>query len=555
MKTLKKFYLNPLSISITLILTLSGCRHSLNAGHYEGNLLKRVDNQTQTEPIKVEIQKIDSKTFDIRVNNLNDDPITYARIQRSSVKHQLTITSDLFSQSTVEIKKIVAPQLDGLAESSQRCYALYTEKSVEFCFEKDRFLFQIRDSTQEVIYEISANLFSTESEIAFEEPVTLKLSSAIERAFRQNFDSRIAYEQRTRAHYSVQSAFANLFPHLTSNLIWNTTPDYVSAIATLQAIVPFLLPTYWIDAKISEIDEDVADLSLTTMRANLATNVEEMTYGLHRDFNTLKAHQKAIQLTLKWRDQILKPENQSPLAPQAKKTLDSLMSDLKSDSQGLENLIQQSRIALAETLGYRNPEAIQTIEVDSDELLSSEPSPVDPLATAKLASERALEVKEIDLSKRKTWFGKLANLFFWIDPSSDAKQSLGANTYFQQKEGRSRIEENRMRREQTRLTIHKNVYKLSLAYNLVITSVNETGRIRHEAAKNIVAASSSPSIDAVETFSIKIHEYLKALIIHEAALAQFRIFRARMDRNLLRGNFIRLQPRIERGSETFKTQL
>ena len=534
--------------SIILGITFSGCRGQLNPGHYEGSLLQNLQEEVLEQAVKIEVKKLNNTAISIEIKNSSGIRIAKASVRRSK-RHQIEIESDLLSKYPILANRVESNDPEKY-DNNTRCYSTYSSVSIEFCFRKDRFLLQVVDQSHNPILRLSANAFEEEKKFELEKPVKLDLTKAIALAFAQNFDSKIAYEHVLQARYAAMAAYLNLVPHLTSNLIWNAAPNYITFIATLQGLAPFLLPSYWFQAKEASIDKEVKELSLIIMRANLATTTEELTYSLQRDTSIVSSEQSFMLQVLDFQTKVI----QSTISEHPKTHLLELaqfiLESLQSDLGDMSKLIRQDRYSLAQTLGYHNIEAIETIRIDQENLTIEQASKlsVDPHWMAGLASERSFELRQLDDLKRIAKLKKLENFFIWLDPTGDPKQSLGLNTIPQQAQASSQLREIEVQRDQLKTLIYQNAYKLALDYNEAIKSHGDIKRDLDVIDFNLDAVLSEVLNGApVHLASLKdrAQKYVASLIARETSLANFRMARAKKDRYLLMGYYTQLLPKLQ----------
>ena len=202
-----------------------------------------------------------------------------------------------------------------------------------------------------------------------EGPTEISLAPAIDDAFQRNYDSRVAFEHVYQAKNSALAAWLNLLPHITANLIWHAPmPTYVSTIATLQGLTPFVLPTFYMDARCASYNTKVQRDALLSLQADLASNLEQLFYSYERDSKLLEVHQKVLNL-LDGLETQLREKNPEPFQPEIQALLDlkyTLRETAQTTLTGLERVLIEDRYALSRALGKHNPEAITKVSVGNE---------------------------------------------------------------------------------------------------------------------------------------------------------------------------------------------
>lgn len=547
---------------VCLFGSLVGCKDKLASGHYEGNLWHPVNQERVQESVKIEVSSLQKNAFLIDVKTLDGVSAFAASFYLLKTK-QLKIYSNFLEldgvlADSVRRAEFKDPEFDGEAQCFRSRQDLPVENTLEFCFKRDRFFLEIYDQAHTSIFEMSANSFTVEPPFTLEDPLTLSLTEAVEIAFQRNFSSRIAYQQALQARFAAMAAYLNLVPHLTTNLIWNTAPNYITYIATLQGLVPFLLPSYWFQAKEASLDQEIRDLALVVMRANLVTTVEELTYSLKRDEAVVEALQGFLRETQSFQERLnrgdLSVESQRLLREVADFTAEALTSDLGD----MGKLIRQDRFSLAQALGFHNIEAIQEVNIDQEVLTIDLAVPIDPHATAQLATERAFELRQLDDLRKIARLKKLQNYFIWLDPTGDPKQSLGLNTFPQQKQLKSQVLELEIEREETKTRIYQNTFKLALDYNESIQSFRDIQKdldlIQFNFQEILSDAIQGHPVH-LECLKTEAQKYSASLVARQMILANYRIARAKKDRFLLAGYYSQILPRLQKLPEFRQSRL
>ncbi len=535
-----------------LIFGLSGCRRSLVSGHYEG-VYGEIQNEIWNEiPIEMEVSQKDPDhaTLKITTHEGMKFPLTQLRF----IGTKLELDAPWLARDTIELQSVPKKQIstrlnpEGVGEQVL-CFSSEKPLFIEICNEKTQLSLRIFDQFHVLIKSISARFHHEIAPLTLELPLKLKLSEAIQLALSQNFDVKIRYQQWIQSHYEAKAAYLNLIPHLTTNLIWNAQPSFITFISTLQAWAPFILPTYWLQAANAKSLEEVKRLEVTSLRQGLISTTEELCYALIRDEAILKVQLDSYEEFLGLKQKL----HANGIDPQVNRVLQdliqSILDSLESDTADIKEVIRADRFAIASTLGLRNIEAIESVSIDHEKLPLERAAPLDPIALGNLATRRSLEIEQILLTKKiaERWIWE--NLFNWVDPFGDPKQGLGFNIPVQQKARRSRIQEINEQGNQIQTQLLNSTHRLVLKYNQALKT---HGIILDQMKSDEFNFEELLALKKDDLLTFDIEENKKAAlkrvghkIAEQISLANFRIARAQLDRNLCQGYCSLLMPQME----------
>lgn len=530
-----------------LTLALTGCRHDLKPGHYEGNLIWQQSTTSSGDPIGIDV-RFDHKAGElhphqgiIELKDIHGDMLTVLGLENLQ-SSQFDLLLSAVRPEPFHLKR--RPKTDGHPEL--RCFVHDTDWIAEFCYEKNHLTLSVYDAGGVGVFKVMASNFVQEGFFPFEEPVSFPLSDAIRRALLGNLDSRIAFEHIVQAKYSVMTAYLNLIPHLTSNLIWNAQPSFITYIATAQGLVPFLFPSYWLEARQSQWDKKIKEDAEVILKADLAAMVEQMAYAYDRDQQIARIQDETLNSVVHYRAKLTDLETQGKVRAGAAKSLKRLEEKIKSDRQSVANLLREERYALSQALGFHNPEGVQGIEVP----------PFDPSACGEVmtredlaftASRRSFEVQQLDYLKKITSLKKVELFFTWIDPTGDPKSSFGFNTISQVKMANSQLHELELKREQLKIAIFQNAYRVADDYNATLEGLKQS--LANPSRKD-------SDLDQILAHGLKTRRFMPKAITHHvrnylsqeigkiANVAAYRISRSKVDRLLLSGYFDLLLPHL-----------
>ncbi len=529
-------------LSVCFIFTTTGCKDHLLAGHYEGNLLKKIESGYTTTPVHIDITYSSPSKGTLQIKNQQGNKITSIQVSATHKNH-LTLNAPTFGIGPIELSKVA---LKNNIEKFQ-CYNYHSNVNVELCFNENQIYLKFMDKDFSPLCTLSGNSFTDENEFSLEPPQNISLLKAIDQAFESNYDSRIALKHVVQARNSAIAAWLNLLPHLTSNLIWNASPSYISAVATVQSLAPFLLPTYWLQAKEASINVKIKKDAQLITQADLVSILEQQFYTFERDSNISQTHQFVLDHLDTFQNGLLEKVQSNPVSKDLFDMSTSLIDLVKSTQSGVDRVLKEERFGISQALGFHNPNAIQSITIGEELLPIEKASLIEDKPLAEWAMSRSFELQQMDYMIQIGNLKEIELYFTWIDPAGDPKSGFGFNLIGQVKVSKSQIEELKLMREQLKSITYQNAYRIALDYNQALESYQMNKIAPDQAQPHFVTLlNQALSEDSVPAHSIKssIQEYLSDRIRWETNLAAFRVARAKKDRLLLAGYYERLLPQL-----------
>lgn len=483
-----------------------------------------MDSKYKIDPIHLDVAYQSPNQVRVEVKNHSQEIITTLFITRPR-KHQILLQLKGLQNGYYLLKKVPTQEQVDPSKCFATSESLRAKPNVSLCFNSAQVYLKLIDLAQ--MLTISGSLFRNEAPVVFEPPQEFSLGDSIREALHKNYDSRISLEHILQARASAIAAWLNLLPHLTTNLIWNAPlPTYVSVVATLQGLTPFLLPTWWMEGKIANLNSKVERDAHSILQADLASNIEQLFYSFERDSKIMSAYQRVSLLTAGHEE---------------------LHRWVQSLQDGLDRVLKEDQYAISLALGKHNPEAIEKISIGEELQTAEQASPVDRAELADWAHHRSFELDQLDYLIQISKIKKLELFFTWLDPSGDQKNSLGLNLVGQVPLAKSQIHELEIKREQLKSIIYRNSYLLALEYNAAL-DLCKKGKSREEIETNFnqlisdLAEVNSPATS--ESLKKVIQGYLGDIAQYENQLAAFRVARAKKDRLILEGYFEELMPQL-----------
>ncbi|MEO5971272.1 MAG: hypothetical protein ABIQ95_15200, partial [Bdellovibrionia bacterium] len=461
-------------ISVVVVtISFGGCRHKLPLGHYEGTLVEQKNGQSLNQAVGIDIslEKVRWGHFHrfgkIRISDEQGSVISTFEFSTSD-KKRVTLRIPDLREEPFQLK-VAAP---ASADKEITCYQDQGIWDAEFCFDSIEFRLRVLNPDKANVLKLFGNTFVKEPAFLLETPVKLSVQEVVQRAFESNIEARISFEHLIQAKNNVTAAYLNLIPHLTSNLIWNAQPGFISVIATLQGIAPFLLPNYWLQARESQWDLKIKKDSQIIQKADSAAMVEQISYAYARDQKISQIQEFVIQGVFQLEGKLRKMEEAGQVSGGSAASLKVLLETLESDYDKTVHLVRDEQYALSQALGYHNPEAISAISS-----LEGLPTQVlDPIKNEEFAqsvSQRSFELQQIDFLREIAKLKKTELFFTWLDPQGDPKTGLGFNTIPQLKVSSSQIHELELKREQLKIAVYQNAYRIANEYNETIQYFND----------------------------------------------------------------------------------
>jgi hypothetical protein len=522
------------------------CTAKLPDGRYEGNFRRSGTHTNELMPVHIYIKREGNFALHAKV---------FDKFDRSLITIELELKNG--SQLELSIPEIRAKPFTLFQYATPSspdpayCFEARDTPFVNLCFNEYQFMLRIDGDERGPSMSLTGSLFAGINEpnqAELEPPRSFLLTQAIERSYERNFESLAAIEHVMQAKNAALAAWLNLLPHLTSNLIWNVDFGVVSAIATIQALAPFLLPSYWMQAKASDIEVKIKHDALLLVRANLALSVEQLAYAAERDGKLIVAHNQLISELTAFREsfdlRLLSYRDLIDNILQDLKEIQKFIDELARGRLDIEAVLKEDYFSLAAALGLRNPEGVLAIVLDKEEELIGKSTALDAEHLAKCASDRSFEVDQIEYLLRIARL-KRAELFLtWIDPAGDQKLCLGFNLIGSSRVAMSQAEELKAKKKHMKDAVYLDAYRTAQAYNraLEVNSKSAEHNSFESLRKFREKLAQARLYGRINVAAIKntAGEYLRQTIEYQSNLANFRIARAKKDRLLLSGYYDRL---------------
>jgi hypothetical protein len=233
------------------------------------------------------------------------------------------------------------------------------------------------------------------------------------------------------------------------------------------------------------------------------------------------------------------------------KNLEILNRSTLTEFMQLEVTLKTDRYALAQALGFVNPEAISDLTIDQESISIEDALKADPLdekETAQNAIDRSFELRQIPYMKVSKEFANIDLLFNWIDPQGDNDRGLGPAMVPQVIRGRSFMKEISLKGKRLKIQLsnkaHEEVTKYNHALEIYENTVFLVENSKADLHRYLKEALATRELDA-STLRFKAQYYMSNVTQMENVIATFRIARSKIDRMELNGFYLLVLPHPE----------
>jgi hypothetical protein len=323
----------------------------------------------------------------------------------------------------------------------------------------------------------------------------------------------------------------------------NLQPTLLTVIAAAGDLLPFLFPTRWLEAKrrdqMSEAEQD----TMTLMRLDTATQLEALFYNYQNDSAISDLYKEVLAKAKRVRGEVYLREVQLGTLPDGSTdNMDSVINFLEQSYSVMDALLKEDKAAIAEVMGFFNPQAVSDITFDPEIRPIGSAQPLDLDLTTKIAIERSVELRQIDFIIAAAKISKKAVKWNWLDPTGDPNLGLGFGLKPNIEVASSQVLELQILRDQIKQKyLGDKVFAAVTDYNqsLKTYAVAAEGekiqkRRLEQADKTLNTTGTIDLFALVQIFQ----DYLTAGVNAQVDVFTYRVARARIDRLLLEGYYI-----------------
>jgi hypothetical protein len=521
-----------LTVAIGAGAILAGCDGPLAElpGHYEGTVFERPDASragTQ-QPVRAEITNLGKGRAKVEARDIKNNGVL--KIELSAIEDEhFKIAIPGVTEGAVELKR------------AEGCYSRQGRLALRFCLDKGELMLEAVAEGQGTIFTLALDRFRKIDSFKLETPEAYTLTRAVDQSLKRNFDNRAEFEAVRQARLTRTLSKLNLLPGVTlPSIIAVATHDAASMLSSIGDLVPFLLPTRWLQmleaGKRAKAEED----ALILMRADTATQVEGFAYLLARDRAMLQFYRDTLVSAKNVLAQIEAREDLGLLPLQAGDDARTVVNGIEQALIGMELSVQEDLTGIAQTLGNHNPEAVTDVSIDTELEPIDEARSHEYDVTIQTAIDRSFELRQMDALIEVARYQKTERYFNWIDPAGDYTGKLGFGIGQYVAVGKSQIDQLVIKREQTQAQLAGKVVNTLKEYenSLRIWGLVKENMIVQERrlGRIVTAASFGTSGDLTGMVQI-FQDYLGGAVARESTIASYRVARAKIDRLLLQGYF------------------
>ena len=522
--------------SIFLVAALlAGCNSSDSGlpqpGHYEGSLIRRDASGLSEIAVQADISNPDSGTWKVAIQQkgrgLIEEDVLKAQSDGGAA---LTIPSLELTQVAIQ------PQ--------QGCYVADAKTQVHVCGQNGALLVEIRDAKGPV-YSLSLQAFDSTAKTPVETPATYTLDAAMNRTFAMSFETRAQFERSMEASHVATNAYLNLLPRLNINAgtaVATAFTDITQLIGGIGDLLPFLLPTRWIDAENAGIDANAQKIALWVMRGDSGLEVESLAYSWISDGLVIGDYREVLGQSETLVKQIRFLEQMGEYPAGTADTIQTSIDGMKADLAVLSAAREDKKTVLAQAMGFISPEAVIAVTLDT----VTEESDLDHLQEGPFEDQvvgRSLELDQLDQLIETARNTKTATYFEWLDPAGGPNSSLGAAIGTSVEIAQDKIDELELQRSQLEATLRQKARSALDDFNTAhgeLALANAAMGLQQKRVTNVLdTIKYGKDTNQVELAAVY-QDLLRAMIGQRDADAAILIARAKINRLLLEGYYSRL---------------
>lgn len=258
-------------------------------------------------------------------------------------------------------------------------------------------------------------------------PGPYSVDQLVSTAQTRNFNTQVQFDSVIQAKLNAQESYLNLLPHLNFgsglDLIGFVTETMVRAIGDL---LPFILPDRWFEASAANHAAAAEWDSYRIVQADGMNVVQGLAYSVLRDEQALLAMEQNRAAITQVRDEVLAAEENGSGTVQigASGEITAVINTVVGGIDEMQETIAEEKTALAQAAGFADPQAVTAvIPVALPDMSGPLPGALSDYETA--ATNRSLELLQIDDMVEYAQDMKKAGYFQWLDPTGSDSGSLG----------------------------------------------------------------------------------------------------------------------------------
>lgn len=274
------------------------------------------------------------------------------------------------------------------------------------------------------------NRFPKENQAGFEEPRIYTIEELKTLAQKQNLDNQIGLENLKMAKMNMRLHYLNLLPHLSINSGTTIATSALSLnwLSAIGDLVPFLLPTRWVQAKQNKDMYKAQVMAQATLERDTRQMIEGLSLQVINDAKSVYQVEKVINLFTANIAYLKKRELVGKIRQGRVKDLASVANQLNELLSSYKKTYVLDMMELANAVGFKNPLAIRSIVLAAPFSMDQAPAiTLDSFDTNALINN-SLELKEFNILIQSSRWNRWNSVFQWLDPAGDPQGGLGVGT-------------------------------------------------------------------------------------------------------------------------------
>lgn len=510
-----------------------GC-YKLPLGEYEGRVFS---SESQLDAVSIAVTE---KAKDARLVQVSAGRTSPAfSVEASHIRRgQFDLEISFLPGAKFELKK--TPGSHGFSGS---CYLHKRnplspgDKRIEFCFGKTEFLFKLGDSEETPSLVLTGDTYSKQVQFELETPRVLSLDEAIAGGLESSFDTQKAFIRAYQASQQARAAFMNLAPHASIYVFWYINPSPFLVVPLILSACPFLVPSYWIDARVAALEAQIQDYAAVIAQANFILTLEQLTYALDRDVAVDRFSKELASELEQLGPGVNELFRRGEASSQSVRNWGRFTKELNNSIDDFKLVLEKDRYALALLLGFNNPKAIESLEIglEGEKVEDVTVGVLEEDQLGKDAVRLSFERQQMDWAMGQSAWMRRRLAFNWLDPQGDSRSWVSPSLFWQRIVHAAKFEELEMKKKEAMASLYNHGVQTASElndakrrYDRDSQSLRKAQRLMERSFRN-VKNRSLRSADLARIVS-RAKGLMSKVALNQQTLFQFRVARAKKDR-------------------------
>jgi hypothetical protein len=541
---------------------LIACKPDIKSGFYSGNISKKDNQGFFVEMVQSEFRIKAGNNGRLEVRDSDSHLIEVFDLKWNKKNNKIK-----FNLDRLGLVAELAP-IDKVKHGDRmHCYSGGVAYAVQLCFtQHDQFYLNIssqNEKNENFILSLDGIYDAQQAPLVMEPAKDFTRSEALQNVYSKSFDQMIEYQLLLQAKQRSIATWLKLLPSLSfKNMLAISSLDPMKIVNFAGDFVPFIFPSRWFQAKEAALLYDAEKLTLDILRSDLAYNIEIMAFSFDRDQmnghfyeeQRVKIRQALHHIEKMDTDRVGNYEigRIGTVADELVFRLDLVENFIYQDKNRLVNAIELGKTALAFQMGFMNPYAVLSFDVESDPYQIETATPLEAKKIIKLALDRSLELKQLDLLINKSEYQKRQWYFNWMDMDVPAHSAISTTLIPNLKRASAYTGEMIQRRNKVVAQIQLNAANAVINYNRALELYKITdesvGKLRlredliYEDIENSMKTSDLHTNGPGAQYAL--NTYFQYQLRRNDAITAFRIAEAQIRRILFEYYYSGVQPRV-----------